>query len=999
MSEQWKTVGPRKNKGGSGGGKHHDQVHWGSGSSADKSENQGPSSEPVAQAEDHILRDHGNKSTEVEIGKKGLTIPRRPGYCTNDAKTSRKLLANCVELEVNGKTLYRYNITVKRQDDETAEGTSVSKKPEAKGGKLARIIQIFIKQEKEMLGEVVTDFAGILISCNEIPGKQYTSEVIYRDEYATEPPENEAPENGTSRGKPRESAAKYTVSLKYNSALETASLLDYLRNPSNNKCTKRESIILALQIFLNHHPKNSESHATIGSSRSFPLGSSNPGEKLGLGVSAFKGYFSSIQPATTRILVNINVSYGAFYEGQPLIDLMKEYYGRKSYSDKSCCENLSQFLEGVRVTHSYLKDRSNESDRSGKITKVATIRGLGFDENGMPATPKVAKFRPTGGNEDITVLEHFFQAHNHVIAHGKLPVVDVGASGHPVYLPPELCTVLPGQRPKSNLERESGVSSIVEMVKREVGNDVRDIKETGIMTIGLLKGGDESVNKRLESFGVSVPKSELITVQSRVLSAPKISYHEGGNENGSGDNLVGWNLVGCKLGSEGAKSLMCVNIHMEGEERLENLPKYLEILRKDCEANGVYLELDKDSPTNILINKTRMLPGKELKVAFSKKVDCVLVILPDTGSVLYNYVKGLADVVYGVTTVCLVAQTLKNVQERANRKAAKSATKSATNIATKDAAKSNAERNVDIDTLGTLAGNLALKFNLKFNKNNQGVDEKQILQLDETMIVGIDVTHSPNKKDPSIAAMVASIDENLGLWPAVLRRQESAGVEMVSYLEEMLKTRLELWKSKSKSKSGREYPKNIIVYRDGVSEGQYGQVLKTERPQMVKAFEDLYGRVGQALPKLTIVIAAKRHHIRFYDGPSSNPEPGTLVDRGVTEALKWDFFMQPHKALKGVARPIHYFVLHDDIFRHNFENQAAQMLVDFTHRLCYIFGRCTMAVSICAPAYYADIACERARRYLSAGDLTPSTGNISRNPPGSEGLIIHPNLRDTMFYI
>ena len=33
--------------------------------------------------------------------------------------------------------------------------------------------------------------------------------------------------------------------------------------------------------------------------------------------------------------------------------------------------------------------------------------------------------------------------------------------------------------------------------------------------------------------------------------------------------------------------------------------------------------------------------------------------------------------------------------------------------------------------------------------------------------------------------------------------------------------------------------------------------------------------------------------------------------------------------------------------------------------MCYLFGRATKAVSICPPAYYADLVCERARCYLS----------------------------------
>lgn len=97
------------------------------------------------------------------------------------------------------------------------------------------------------------------------------------------------------------------------------------------------------------------------------------------------------------------------------------------------------------------------------------------------------------------------------------------------------------------------------------------------------------------------------------------------------------------------------------------------------------------------------------------------------------------------------------------------------------------------------------------------------------------------------------------------------------------------------------------------------------------------------------------------DGRSKNPPNGTMVDRSVTKACNWDFYLQAHKVLQGTARPVHYFTVWDEIFHNRtpktpFVN-AADVLLDLTHRLCYLFGRATKAVSICPPAYYADLVC------------------------------------------
>src|SRR6202000_759926 len=142
---------------------------------------------------------------------------------------------------------------------------------------------------------------------------------------------------------------------------------------------------------------------------------------------------------------------------------------------------------------------------------------------------------------------------------------------------------------------------------------------------------------------------------------------------------------------------------------------------------------------------------------------------------------------------------------------------------------------------------------------------------------------------------------------------------------------------------------------------------------------------------------------------SSNPQHGTVVDRGVTEARNWDFFMQAHTAIQRTARPAHYFIVLDEIFhglkvpQGTFKN-AADVLEDLTHNLCYLFGRATKAVSICPPAYYADLVCERARCYLN-GLFDVASGPQAAGPSASdsakeqqENATVHPDIQNSMFY-
>jgi eukaryotic translation initiation factor 2C len=214
-------------------------------------------------------------------------------------------------------------------------------------------------------------------------------------------------------------------------------------------------------------------------------------------------------------------------------------------------------------------------------------------------------------------------------------------------------------------------------------------------------------------------------------------------------------------------------------------------------------------------------------------------------------------------------------------------------------------------------------------------------------------------------------------------------------------SRIELWKKANKG----QHPNRIVIFRDGVSEGQYSLVLDVELPMLREACRKTCPPKDQ--PQLTVIVSVKRHQTRFFPSDSTemtrsgNIKNGTVVDRGITQARYWDFYLTAHDALKGTARPAHYTVLLDEIFRQRFKGSAADELEKLTHELCYLYGRATKAVSICPPAYYADIVCERARAHrpedYDASDAV-SMGSGSTAPRTSNRQI-HPALRDTMYYM
>jgi eukaryotic translation initiation factor 2C len=190
--------------------------------------------------------------------------------------------------------------------------------------------------------------------------------------------------------------------------------------------------------------------------------------------------------------------------------------------------------------------------------------------------------------------------------------------------------------------------------------------------------------------------------------------------------------------------------------------------------------------------------------------------------------------------------------------------------------------------------------------------------------------------------------------------------------------------------------------------------LSEELVHILDAFKKLEDGGKPYRPTLSIVICGKRHNARFHPTQASdatqngNTLPGTVVDKGVTAVYDFDFYLQAHAGLQGTVRPTHYTVIYDE---NNFD---ADKIQQGTHVASYLYVRATKAVSLIPAAYYADLACERARCYINslfvANDKASSTSGGKRDKEAEMkrvldeakklwGTGVHNDLKGTMFYI
>lgn len=118
-------------------------------------------------------------------------------------------------------------------------------------------------------------------------------------------------------------------------------------------------------------------------------------------------------------------------------------------------------------------------------------------------------------------------------------------------------------------------------------------------------------------------------------------------------------------------------------------------------------------------------------------------------------------------------------------------------------------------------------------------------------------------------------------------------------MESMVLERLEAWvKNAANQPQGstgpRRLPSSILFYRDGLSDSQFDECVKTEVQAVENAFLELVRKHNQsnARLRLTFVVVGKRHHTRFFPKRvedshgahkiNGNVRPGLLVNDIIT---------------------------------------------------------------------------------------------------------------------
>ncbi|XP_053375585.1 piwi-like protein 1 [Mercenaria mercenaria] len=268
-----------------------------------------------------------------------------------------------------------------------------------------------------------------------------------------------------------------------------------------------------------------------------------------------------------------------------------------------------------------------------------------------------------------------------------------------------------------------------------------------------------------------------------------------------------------------------------------------------------------------------------------------------------------------------------------------------------------------VERMRNVASNVAIQINCKLGGEAWTVAHP----LKNLMVVGMDVYHDTVTRGQSVVGFVATMNKTFTRFFSDTLFQMT-GQELVDGLQKSFVAALKHYHGVNGC-----LPKTIVVYRDGVGDGQLDAVIQHEVEQIQAAFRRIEENYK---PALCVVVVQKRISTRFFTktGRSyANPPPGTVVDTTVTRPDWVDFYLVSQSVRQGTVSPTHYLVVHDTL------RLAPTNLQKLTYKLCHVYFNWPGTIRVPAPCQYAH-------------KLAFLTGESLHRPPAKD-------LADRLFFL
>lgn len=673
--------------------------------------------------------------------------------------------------------------------------------------------------------------------------------------------------------------------------------------------------------------------------RAVPLGRRN------ITASAWRGFYQSARLSLAGLIVNLDESFTAFWNrgGRPLMDLIRDANdGRElSTSDGRGLRDVSTKLKALKV----------RAVHTGITYKVHGFSNKGADR---------IMFDSASEGRKVSIAEYFHSTYNIRLRHPHQPCVKTNPKRE-TFLPMELLTVMENQRLAGMLSQDQ-TQGIVKIASSKP--HIR--REAAIKTMQRLNHSNDRVCR---DFGVQVAPG-LVSVDARILPVPLIQYK---NMKKIKPSAGQWKASREQFASGGLLYTWAV-INMT-RLRSDDANRFIADLVRSGRKSGVHIPNGRpllfSCDSRYIADKLREVAhkfasDKSLHVE-QYPLQLVIIIKDRQDAPTYNLIKRTGDIELGVATqVCLQKHCEPGSRGR--------------------------EMYCD---------NVMLKINSKIGGQNAVVSSYQsdrnsnmrdVPFIDKPHIVlGADVTHPMvGGRSPSVAALVGSRDRQGVQYSGAIRNQPGRQ-EVIADLGGMFKEVYWRWYSNFKRSI---HVDAIIMFRDGVSDGQFEEVLQVELAALRRACGEINASFH---PKITYIIVTKRHHARFFaekkhQDRSGNIQAGTVIDKDIVSREFYDFYLNSHAGIQGTSKPSKYTILLDE------NNIPVDALQGYIFRLAHGFVRCNRSVSMVNSAYYAHLLAFRGRAYLGE-DVSDTASSASTDSVVPRAPSLHNFISKRLFFV
>ncbi|RYP13690.1 hypothetical protein DL765_006772 [Monosporascus sp. GIB2] len=750
----------------------------------------------------------------------------------------------------------------------------------------------------------------------------------------------------------RRTSVHYCV-IKYTKIVR----LDYLRAYLQGKASW-DSHLLECMNFFDHVMRQNPSEQLISIKRNFysPQAIRRPLENY---LEVIKGTYAafrlsdSILRNGTGLSVNVDISNTTFWQCHPLSEIAL----RMAYSFKPEWKrfDMLQLAEACKPEVKKNKDGQTEYDMSeafkllhrrmtklkfqvnhrGKIgqPKIYTVKRLVWEprrygaEGGNARTITFEKRQPDGTTTPTSVFKHFMDQYNIRLRWANMPIIETTRGA---FFPLEVCNVASHQRYQFKLDPQQTAAMIKIAVTRpnERKKDIMD----GVRELNW------NSDQYLRAFDLPISQ-EMVVTNARLLQNPEITY---ANKKENPGVTGRWDLRGKKFWEGNQRTLSSWGMVAIGDAcDKQHLEAFSQQFCQVYRGHGGKI----DRPPILLHapytigdhGKITEFAYKTISQQAKEHPSIIFFVLANKNQLVYERIKKNMDCRW-----CVVSQCLQGMHIKKNQ--------------------------------GQYCSNVAMKVNAKLGGTTCKVagpnpNTPPFFQV-PTMMIGLDVTHAaPGSGQPSMAAMTVSTDRHAAKYVGRCEVNGWRNEILLAKTTHVLFPKLLAYWCKINNTS----PRHVYYFRDGVSDGQFQYVIDDE----VKALKQCFREKNYPEPQFTVVVATKRHHIRFFPKPgdrasadrNNNPLPGTLVEQDATHPFHFDFYLCSHVAIQGTARPVHYNVIHDEY------GVKPNLLQKMIYQQCYQYCRSTTPVSLHPAVYYSHLASQRARSHediaASQKEMTP----------------------------